>query len=110
LEPAKRDTGTSSKSTTIDSIISSIDIEFNIIDKNGTLEATIGSPVRENRCTVSGTANNHNATQQETERKEKEGKTTPPETTKRKNYRKKQEKVRKDEDTRRDKETTRDKK
>jgi hypothetical protein len=39
------------KNTNIDSIISSIDIEFNI-DKNGTLEATIDSPTRKNRCVV----------------------------------------------------------
>jgi hypothetical protein len=32
---------------TIDSIISSIDVEFNI-DTNGTLEANIDSPIREN--------------------------------------------------------------
>jgi hypothetical protein len=38
--------------TTIDSIISSIDVEFNI-DKNGTLEASIDSPIQENRCIVS---------------------------------------------------------
>jgi hypothetical protein len=37
--------------TTIDSIISSIDVEFNI-DTNGTLEASIDSPIRENRCIV----------------------------------------------------------
>jgi hypothetical protein len=40
----------SNKNTNIDSINSYIGIEFNI-DKNGTLEATIDSPVRENRCT-----------------------------------------------------------
>jgi hypothetical protein len=48
---------TISKHTIIDSIISSIDIEFNI-DKNGTLEATIDSPVRENRCTIPDTKDN----------------------------------------------------
>jgi superfamily II DNA helicase RecQ len=37
--------------TIIDSIISSIDVELNI-DTNGTLEANIDSPVRENRCTI----------------------------------------------------------
>jgi hypothetical protein len=37
--------------TNIDSIISSTDIELNI-DKNGTLEATIDSPTRKNRCVV----------------------------------------------------------
>jgi hypothetical protein len=37
--------------TTIDSIISSIDVEFNI-DTNGTLEANIASPTRKNRCIV----------------------------------------------------------
>jgi hypothetical protein len=40
-----------SNKTTIDSIISTIDVEFNI-DTNGTLEATIDSPVRKNVCTV----------------------------------------------------------
>jgi hypothetical protein len=39
---------TNNKSTTIDSIISSIGIEFNI-DMNGTLEATIDSPTRKKR-------------------------------------------------------------
>jgi hypothetical protein len=42
---------TNNRSTTIDSIISSIDIELNI-DMNGTLEATIDSPTRKNRCVV----------------------------------------------------------
>jgi hypothetical protein len=42
---------TNNKSTTSDSIISSIDIEFNI-DMNGTLEATIDSPTRKNGCVV----------------------------------------------------------
>jgi len=37
-----------SNNITLDSIISTIDIEFNI-DMNGTLEATIDSPIRENR-------------------------------------------------------------
>jgi hypothetical protein len=37
--------------TTFVSIISSIDVEFNI-DTNGTLEANIDSPIRENRCIV----------------------------------------------------------
>jgi hypothetical protein len=41
---------TNNKSTTIDSIISSIDIEFNI-DMNGTLEATIGSLTKKMRST-----------------------------------------------------------
>jgi hypothetical protein len=36
---------------TIDSIISSIDVEFNI-DTNETLEANIDSPIRENRCII----------------------------------------------------------
>jgi hypothetical protein len=40
-----------SNNITLDSIISTIDIEFNI-DTNGTLEATIDSPIRENRCVV----------------------------------------------------------
>jgi hypothetical protein len=40
-----------SNKITIDSIISTTDIEFSI-DKNGTLEATIDSPIRENRCIV----------------------------------------------------------
>jgi hypothetical protein len=40
-----------SNKTTIGSIISTIDVEFNI-DRNGTLEATIDSPVRKNVCTV----------------------------------------------------------
>jgi hypothetical protein len=37
--------------TTIDSIITSIDVEFNI-DTNGALEANIDSPIRKNRCIV----------------------------------------------------------
>jgi hypothetical protein len=45
---------TNSKLTTIGSIISSIDIEFNI-DTSGTLEAKIVSPVRTNRCTIPDT-------------------------------------------------------
>jgi len=43
-----------SNKITIDSIVSTIDIEFNI-DTNGTLEATINSPIRENRCVVPDT-------------------------------------------------------
>jgi hypothetical protein len=43
-----------SNKTTIDSIISTINIEFNI-DKNGTLEATIDSPIRKNRCIIPDT-------------------------------------------------------
>ncbi|OEU08862.1 hypothetical protein FRACYDRAFT_249207 [Fragilariopsis cylindrus CCMP1102] len=42
---------TPGNSTSIDSIISSIDVEFKR-DTNGTLEAKIDSPTRENRCTV----------------------------------------------------------
>jgi hypothetical protein len=40
-----------SNKITIDSIISTINIECNI-DPNGSLEATINSPIRENRCIV----------------------------------------------------------
>jgi hypothetical protein len=40
-----------SNNTTIDSIISSINIECNI-DTNGTIEAKINSPIRNNRCTI----------------------------------------------------------
>jgi hypothetical protein len=40
-----------SSNTIIDSIISSTNIECNI-DTNGTIEAKIDSPVRNNRCTV----------------------------------------------------------
>jgi hypothetical protein len=47
----RKPNSTNNKSTTIDSIISSIDIEFNI-DKNGTLEASIDSPTRKNWCVV----------------------------------------------------------
>jgi hypothetical protein len=50
---------TNSKHTTINSIISSIDIEFNI-DTNGTLEAKIVSPVQKNHCTTPDTIDNHN--------------------------------------------------
>jgi hypothetical protein len=52
-----------SRSTSIDSIISSIDINFNI-DKNGTLEATIDSPARENRCNILDITNTNNKTKQ----------------------------------------------
>jgi hypothetical protein len=53
---------TNSELKTIDSIISSIDIEFNI-DTNGTLEAKIDSPVRKNCCTIPDTRfNNHDET------------------------------------------------
>jgi hypothetical protein len=47
----RKPNSTNNKSTTIDSIISSIDIELNI-DMNGILEATIDSPIRKNRCVV----------------------------------------------------------
>jgi hypothetical protein len=112
-----------SRGTSIGSIISSIDINFNI-DKNGTLEATIDSPARENRCTIPNTANTNNKTKQELnkqrdlettttkaeeERREKEDKNTPPETTERKINGKKQEKVRRA-DKQKVKETTRSKK
>jgi hypothetical protein len=40
-----------SNNTSIDSIISSINIECNI-DTNGTIEAKINSPIRNNRCTI----------------------------------------------------------
>jgi hypothetical protein len=43
----RKPNSTHSKSTTIDSIISFIDIELNI-NMNGTLEATIDSPTRKN--------------------------------------------------------------
>jgi hypothetical protein len=47
----RRPKSKTSNKTTIDSIISTIDVEFNI-DTNGTLEATIDSPVRKNVCIV----------------------------------------------------------
>jgi hypothetical protein len=51
-EKSKREPNSrNNKNTNIDSIILSIDIEFNI-DKNGTLEATIDSPTRKNRSVV----------------------------------------------------------
>jgi hypothetical protein len=66
-----------SRSTIIDSIISTIDIEFNI-DKNGTLEATIDSPARENRCIVPDTANTHSKTKQESNKQRRLETTTGP--------------------------------
>jgi hypothetical protein len=112
-----------SRSTSIDSIISSIDIDFNI-DKNGTLEATIDSPAREYRCTIPDITNTNNKSKQESNEQRNLGTTTTKaeeeckeekkdeniasETTERKNYGKKQEKVRR-EDKQNVKETTRNK-
>jgi hypothetical protein len=109
-----------SRSASIGSIISYIDIDFNI-DENGTLEATIDSPARENRCTIPDITNTNNKTKQESKeqrksetnaeeecKEEKEDENTPPETTEKKNYREKQEKVRR-EDNQNVKETTRNK-
>ena len=44
----------SNKNTTMDTIISSIDVDFNI-DKNGLLKARIDSPKRNNRCNIPDT-------------------------------------------------------
>jgi hypothetical protein len=60
-----------SNKATIDSIISTIDIEFNI-DKKGTLEATIDSPIRKNRCIIPDTSVYDKKNTYETNNKEQE--------------------------------------